>query len=160
MGLFSCQRGVSSGLVGARGDLMVPHSTLLQAGDELYPLPNPDLDVARLAALAPDRPVHVGPVLTVAGTLLQNRQLLHFYRRFWQCVGLEMEGSFFARTLIAAMNAGIVRSDVATRFAYYTSDVPLDPDSTLSEALSPIEGVPPLYAITRAILSQILGPTA
>ena len=152
--------GKAGGLVGARGDLMVPRATLLQAGDELYPLPNPDLDIEQLAALAPDRTVHVGPVLTVAGTLLQNRQLLNFYRRFWQCVGLEMEGSFFARTLIAAMNAGIVRTDVATRFAYYTSDVPLDPDSTLSEALSPVEGVPPLYAITRAILNQVLGPTA
>jgi hypothetical protein len=148
--------GKAGGLVGRRGDLMVPRATLLQSGDELYPLPNADLDAARLAALAPGRTVHEGSVLTVAGTLLQNRQLLHFYRRFWQCVGLEMEGSFFARTLIAAMSAGIVRSDVATRFAYYTSDVPLDPDSTLSEALSPAEGVPPLYAITRAILGQIL----
>ena len=95
-------------------------------------------------------------MLTVAGTLLQNRQLLHFYRRFWQCVGLEMEGSFFARTLAAAISEGIVDAEVRTRFAYYISDVPLDPDSTLSEALSPVEGVPPLYAITRAILMAIL----
>ncbi|MFT5680912.1 MAG: hypothetical protein ACI8RZ_001818, partial [Myxococcota bacterium] len=147
--------GKAGGLTGKRGDLMVPRATLLQEGDALHPLPNADLDVARLAALAPGRTVHEGPVLTVTGTLLQNRQLLHFYRRFWQCVGLEMEGSFFARTLVAAMNAGIVRPDVATRFAYYTSDVPLDPDSTLSEALSPSEGVPPLYAITRGVLGQI-----
>ena len=148
--------GKAGGLVGARGDLMVPRATLMQSSDERYPLPRADLNVARLAALAPDRTVHEGPVLTVAGTLLQNRQLLHFYRRFWRCVGLEMEGSYFARTLSAAMGAGIVRADVAARFAYYTSDVPLDPDSTLSEALSPIEGVPPLYAITRAILLEIL----
>lgn len=149
--------GKAGGLTGRRGDLMVPRATLMQSGDALHPLPNADLDAARLAALAPGRTVHEGPVLTVAGTLLQNRQLLHFYRRFWRCVGLEMEGSFFARTLTAAMSAGIVRDDVATRFAYYISDVPLDPDSTLSEALSPTEGVPPLYAITRAVLGQILG---
>ena len=150
--------GKAGGLVGHRGDIMLPRATLLQQGDVLHPLPNADLDAARLAALAPGRTVHEGPVLTVAGTLLQNRQLLHFYRRFWRCVGLEMEGSFFARTLTAAISAGIVRADVATRFAYYTSDVPLDPDSTLSESLSANEGVPPLYAITRAILAQILSP--
>ena len=67
-----------------------------------------------------------------------------------------MEGSFFARELISAGETGVVDpAQVSSRFAYYTSDVPLDPDSNLSEALQPWEGVPPLYAVTRAILTQI-----
>lgn len=147
--------GKAGGLTGRRGDVLLPRATLLQTNDELYPLPN--LDVPReLVARLTDRDVHEGPVLTVAGTLLQDRVLLWFYRRIWKCVGLEMEGSFFARQLISAMETGVVRSDVKARFLYYVSDVPLDPDETLSEALAPWEGVPPLYAVTRTVLTRIL----
>ena len=82
--------------------------------------------------------------------------MLHFYNRIWKCVGIEMEGSFFARRLISAIETGIVRPDVRSRFAYYVSDVPLNPEENLSESLAPWEGVPPLYAITRAVLQTIL----
>ncbi|MCW8140267.1 MAG: cyclic nucleotide-binding domain-containing protein [Planctomycetota bacterium] len=147
--------GKAGGLVGRRGDLLLPTATLLQTNDELYPLPNHDLPAARLADLAGGIAVHEGPVLTVAGTLLQDRVLLMFYRRIWKAVGLEMEGSFFARQLISAISTGVVSPDVRSRFAYYTSDVPLEPEQNLSEALHPSEGVPPLYAITRAMLQGI-----
>jgi len=148
--------GKAGGLVGHRGDLMLPRSTLLQTNDAQYVLPNATLSRDKLQQLSGDRTVFEGPVLTVAGTLMQDRRLLHFYRKMWKCVGLEMEGSFFARTLIAAMDAGIVNRDVQSRFAYYISDVPLVPQSNLSEGMDPTEGVPPLYAITRAILQEIL----
>lgn len=152
--------GKAGGLVGSRGDILLPPATLLQTNDELYPLPNRDLPADLLRGLLPERSVHVGPVLTVAGTLLQDRTLLHFYRRIWKCVGLEMEGSFFARQLISAVETGVVRKDVAARFAYYTSDVPLNPDENLSEKLAPWEGVPPLYAITRGVLTRICASIA
>lgn len=147
--------GKAGGLVGHRGELLLPRATLLQNHDELYPLPNADLSEAALRKLAGGRAVHCGPVLTVTGTLLQNRPLLHFYRRIWKCVGLEMEGSFFARKLISAIETGIARPDVAARFAYYTSDVPLEPEENLSASMTPAEGIPPLYAITRAVLQAI-----
>lgn len=148
--------GKAGGLIGRRGELLLPKATLLQTNDELYPIPNQDLDEAALAALAGGRPVHCGPVLTVPGTLLQNRQLLWFYRRIWRCVGLEMEGSYFARKLISAIETGIVSPDVRSRFAYYISDVPLEPGENLSTSMSASEGIPPLYAITRAVLQAIL----
>jgi CRP-like cAMP-binding protein len=147
--------GKAGGLVGSRGDLLLPTATLLQTNDELYPLPNHDLPAQALRELAPGIAVHEGPVLTVAGTLLQDRILLWFYRRIWKCVGLEMEGSFFAREIIAGMESGVVSPDLRTRFCYYTSDIPLHPEQNLSEALHPSEGVPPLYAITRAFLRRI-----
>lgn len=147
--------GKAGGLTGERGDILLPAATLLQTNDELYPLPNRDLPEELLRELLPERDVHCGPVLTVAGTLLQDRTLLHFYRRIWKCVGLEMEGSFFARQLISAIETGVVEPTVEARFAYYTSDVPLEPEHTLSEGLAPWEGVPPLYAITRAMLRRI-----
>ena len=148
--------GKAGGMVGHRGELLLPRSTLLQTNDELYPLPNADLSADMLRELAGDRAVHCGPVLTVAGTLLQNQQLLRFYQRIWKCIGLEMEGSFFARKLISAIETGIVRPDVRTRFAYYTSDVPLEPEENLSSSMGPAEGIPPLYAITRAVLKACL----
>ncbi|MEL6344002.1 MAG: hypothetical protein AAFV53_12860, partial [Myxococcota bacterium] len=151
--------GKAGGLMGGRGDLMLPRATLLQTNDELYPLPNADLDAGLLQRMAGELPIHEGPVLTVSGTLLQNRQLLQFYRRIWKCVGLEMEGSYFARKLISAIEMGIVRQDVASRFAYYISDVPLDTDENLSARMTPQEGVPPLYAITRTILQQVFDQT-
>lgn len=147
--------GKAGGLVGKRGDLLLPSATLLQTNDELYPLPNHDLPASLLRDVALGIPVHEGPVLTVAGTLLQDRILLMFYRRIWKAIGLEMEGSFFARQLITALETGVIAPDVRSRFAYYTSDVPLEPEQNLSEALHPSEGVPPLYAITRAMLQRI-----
>ena len=147
--------GKAGGLAGRRGDILLAAATLLQTNDELYPVPSRDLAREELLELAPDIAVHEGPVLTVAGTLLQDRALLYFYRRIWKCVGLEMEGSFFARQLASAIETGVCRKDVQSRFAYYVSDVPLAPGESLSERMQPWEGVPPLYAITRAMLRRI-----
>ena len=152
--------GKAGGLVGNRGDILLATATLLQTNDEVYPVEHGDLGAELLAELAPGRGVHQGPVLTVAGTLLQDSTLLHYYRRFHRCVGLEMEGSFFLRQLRSAMAAGIVSPAVVSRFAYYVSDLPLSPHHNLSASLSPWEGVPPLYAITRAILRRIAGAAA
>ncbi|HZV00078.1 MAG TPA: cyclic nucleotide-binding domain-containing protein [Planctomycetota bacterium] len=148
--------GKAGALVGHRGDLLLPRATLLQTNDELYRLPNHDLDRRDLLDLADGRGVHDGTLLTVSGTLLQDRKLLLLYRRVWRCIGLEMEGSFFARRVHSAIETGLLAPDVKTRFAYYVSDVPLEPSSTLAESLRPDEGVPPLYAITRAVLRRIL----
>jgi len=147
--------GKAGGLVGQRGDVLLPTCTLLQTNDEIYPLADRDLPPALLQELVPKSQVHEGPVLTVAGTLLQDPLLLAFYRRMWRCVGLEMEGSFFARQLHTAIQTGVVRRDVRARFAYYVSDLPAVANGNLSEPLAPWQGVPPLYGITRAILRRI-----
>ena len=48
-----------------------------------------------------------------------------------------------------------IAPDIVLRFLYYVSDLPLAHDATLSARLRAIEGVPPLYAITREILTGI-----
>jgi len=149
--------GKAGALVGHRGDFLVPRALLLQTNDELYRIPNHDLDRTDLLDLADGRGVHEGTLLTVAGTLLQDRKLLLLYKRIWRCVGLEMEGSYFARRVQTSIETGLLAPDVKTRFGYYVSDAPLEPASTLVDALKPEEGVPPLYAITRALLRKILG---
>jgi len=97
-----------------------------------------------------------GGVLTVAGTVLQDRNLLFFYKRLWDCVSLEMEGSFYAKEVTKFKRLKYLKDDVAMRFIYYVSDLPLDPDSNLSQPMTIEEGVTPLYGTTRAILEQIL----
>lgn len=147
--------GKAGALVGARGDVLVPTAFVDQADDALATLPV-SLDVNRLRIALAGRRVHTGPMLTVPGTLLQNRQMLGYYRHLWRCVGLEMEGSHYWRRLDEARRLDLVRPDVDVRFLYYVSDVPLEPSSNLSGRLAPGEGIPPLYGVTRVILDEVL----
>lgn len=148
--------GKAGALQGKRGDVLVATAFLEQTSDLLRGVPDPRaVDVARLARRVPDRGVHVGPLLTVAGTLLQNRQMLQFYHHVWRCVGLEMEGFYYFRKLAEAAELGLMDRKTALRFVYYVSDLPLDTHANLSGRMSALEGIPPLYAVTREILSAI-----
>lgn len=173
--------GKAGGLKGKRGDIQLASYVLLSKSslivednqDEMRPCRNQDLTVARLCELGgPQIEVHHGNVLTVTGTMLQNAPLLRYYRSIWHCVGAEMEGSYFARVIEDFYRQGIAHPDLKTRFAYYTSDLPLAKDDaimaarqgrrdqgctkTLSASLTPMEGVPPLYAIARSIIEKVL----
>ncbi|MDX1492559.1 MAG: cyclic nucleotide-binding domain-containing protein [Longimicrobiales bacterium] len=149
--------GKAGGLVGERGDVLVADGFVEQHRDHFHPIPGDAVvDVDRLRRSLPDRKVHPGNLLTVTGTLMQNRTMLHFNRHIWRCIGLEMEGACYLRHLVQSMNRGSVASDVDLRFIYYTSDLPLRHDANLSARLRAAEGVPPLYAATREVLTGIL----
>lgn len=170
--------GKAGGMVGKRGDIQLASHVLMSKSsliiednqDELRNCRNDDLKQERLQELAGPRvKVFKGNVLTVTGTMLQNERLLRYYQRVWGCVGMEMEGSYFARVIEDFHQQGITRPDMITRFAYYTSDLPLaesdaaeagddSGSATLSSPMTPLEGVPPLYAIARGILERILLP--
>ena len=149
--------GKAGSLVGKRGDVLVPTAFIAQDSDQFEPFPvrEPGCLERLRARLAPNS-AHEGPLLTVNGTLLQNRTMLHFYRRLWGCVGLEMEGYHYYRQVVDSAELGVVSPQVRTRSYYYVSDLPLDASATLSTPLGSTEGIPPLYAITRQILSEIL----
>lgn len=148
--------GKAGGLQGARGDVLVPTGFVEQSGDAFHPIPGGNaVDANWIAGSLPDRGVHQGNVLTVMGTLLQNRRMLHFNRHIWRCVGLEMEGSFYLRRIRKAMDAGVLAPSVPLRFLYYVSDLPLRHDANLSASLRSREGIPPLYATTRAVLRAV-----
>jgi len=125
----------------------------MQTTNELYAVPNNDLQAEDFCL---ERPIHTGTLLTVLGTVMQNNEMLHYYRTFWNVVGMEMEGSYYLRELLQARTAGIIDPELKLRFAYYISDTPLEKDSSLATKLSPQEGIPAVYAITRAILRRIL----
>ncbi len=146
--------GKAGALVGRRGDILVPTAFVEQSTDFFQPMPRDMADDAELLGLR-GRRVHAGPMLTVDGTLLQNRLMLRFYRKLWGCVGLEMEGSYYYRQVLESSQLGVIADDVALRFFYYVSDLPLEHGAALSSPLSATEGLPPLYAITRSILSGI-----
>eukprot|EP00826_Nyctotherus_ovalis_P017261 TRINITY_DN1506_c0_g2_i7.p1 TRINITY_DN1506_c0_g2~~TRINITY_DN1506_c0_g2_i7.p1 ORF type:complete len:688 (+),score=196.13 TRINITY_DN1506_c0_g2_i7:878-2941(+) len=122
--------GKAGGLVGNKGDILLAsriHS------DDSFEVVNNNLGSLNLKTLqeAVKRPLYVGPMLTVAGTIIQNSLLLNFYKKLCHCVGLEMEGLHFAKEIKKYKEIGIVREDVISRFAYYISDLPLDPNSNL-----------------------------
>ncbi|GET87303.1 hypothetical protein, conserved [Leishmania tarentolae] len=173
--------GKAGGLTGKRGDIQLASHVLLSKSslilednqDELRNCRNQDLTAERLQELAGPRvKVHHGKVLTVTGTMLQNVSLLRYYQQVWRCIGTEMEGSYFARVIEDFYRQGIAHPCLTTRFAYYTSDLPLAQSdaemearrthrlqasgATLSAPMSPQEGVPPLYAIARGILENVL----
>lgn len=149
--------GKAGGLAGERGDVLVANSFVEQTHEILSDLPVLNsCEVKLLEDLLPDRSIYEGPILTVAGTLLQNRVLLNFYKKIWGCVGLEMEGTYYLRELKKAMHLGVIPKDIDIRFVYYVSDVPLATGESLAGAMLPEEGIPPLYGITREILAHIV----
>lgn len=172
--------GKAGGMRGRRGDIQLASHVLLSKSslimednqDELRSCRNQDLSAARLSELAGPRvEVHHGKVLTVTGTMLQNVQLLRYYKYIWGCVGTEMEGSYFARVIEDFYRQGIAHPQLVSRFAYYTSDMPLAQSEaeadqghragaamTLSAPMTAQEGVPPLYAIARGILEKVMLP--
>ncbi len=154
--------GKAGALVGSRGDILVPTAFIEQHSDLFQPLPLRDtVDgrglqcVDRLRDRFPEGSVYEGPLLTVDGTLLQNRQMLSFYQQFWDVIGIEMEGTHYYRGIVESGQLGVIKRDVNFRFLYYVSDLPLQSHSNLALPLKRSEGVPPLYAITRHILDEI-----
>jgi Family of unknown function (DUF6909)/Cyclic nucleotide-binding domain len=153
--------GKAGGLLGKRGDILVPTGFLEQSGDHYYTMPYRfRRTITETAAALQDRlpggDVHTGPMLTVDGTLLQNRVMLRYYRYIWRCIGMEMEGAYYFRQFQEAENIELISRDIPVGFYYYVSDVPLEMDSGLATRLHPSEGIPPLYAITRHVLSSII----
>lgn len=149
--------GKAGALVGNRGDVLAPTAFIEQSNDLFQPLPHESLlSVDRLRRLLPERTIHEGPLLTVDGTLLQNRQMLNFYRHIWDVVGMEMEGTHYYRQILESQELGVVPRNLDLRFFYYVSDLPLQVNAQLSEPLRLAEGIPPLYAVTRHILTEII----
>ena len=60
--------------------------------------------------------------------------LVRYYKTLWRCVSLEMEGSYYARCAQKMANLGFLRRDIAHRYLYYVSDLPLDTNSNLSQS--------------------------
>jgi len=139
-------------LCGNKGDIMLATAHVLEGVAHNYMVSN-DLRPEDFDGSAD---VYEGPVVTVLGTSLQNRDLLQRFRQTsWRAVGLEMEGGHYQRAINAAIIRRHIRPDVKVRYAYYASDNPLVSGQTLAAGGMGREGIKPTYTITRVILEKI-----
>jgi len=146
-------------LQGGKGDIMVPTAHIFEGTADNYPFQN-DFRKEDFAHTG----IHVleGPMITVLGTSLQNRDVLsYFCNSSWNAIGLEMEGAHYQKAIqSASMIRKSISRDVVLRYAYYASDNPLISGSTLASGSLGEMGVKPTYLITIGILNKILSPAA
>lgn len=143
-------------LEGDKGDIMVPTAHVFEGTADNYPLDN---ECSKADFEGHGLKVFEGPMITVLGTSLQNRDILrYFLRSSWKAIGLEMEGAHYQKAIQAASRIrNNIAPDVPTRYAYYASDNPLETGGTLASGSLGIEGVKPTYLITLRMLNGILG---
>ncbi|NUY80125.1 hypothetical protein HUK80_04400 [Flavobacterium sp. MAH-1] len=142
-------------LEGDKGDIMIPSAHINEGTGDNYPFEN-ELTAELLEGNG--IPVYAGPMVTVLGTSLQNRDLLTFFNKStWGVIGLEMEGAYYQKAIQSASKIRkSINPDVKVRYAYYASDNPLETGSTLASGGLGTTGVKPTYLITIKILEQIL----
>jgi hypothetical protein len=139
-------------LPGKKGDIMLATAHVLEGSSDNYMVQN-DL---QKEDFTDDVDVYSGPVITVVGTSLQNRDMLERFQSSWKTIGLEMEGAHYQRAISAAIIKGYLSPQVKLRYAYYASDNPIKSGQTLAAGPMGEEGVKPTYSITKVILSKIL----
>ena len=141
-------------LEGGKGDIMIPSAHINEGTADNYPFEN-ELTAAMFEGH--DIPVFAGPMVTVLGTSLQNKDLLKFFHEStWEVIGLEMEGAYYQKAIQSASKIRkSIPQDVKVRYAYYASDNPLETGSTLASGGLGTTGVKPTYLITIKILEQI-----
>lgn len=142
-------------LEGGKGDIMIPNSHVFEGTADNYPFQN-ELKVEDFKDS--ELKVFKGLMVTVLGTSLQNKDLLHYFKdTSWRGIGLEMEGAHYQKAIqIASKIREHIKNDVKVRYAYYASDNPLETGSTLASGGLGLTGVKPTYMITSKILHQIL----
>lgn len=139
-------------LPGKKGDIMLASAHVLEGVTHTYIVDN---DLSR-EDFDDSVDVYVGPIVTVLGTSLQNKDVLEkFQTTTWRAVGLEMEGGHYQRAVDAAIVREHISKDVKVRYAYYASDNPLKSGQTLASGALGREGIRPTYMITKAILEKI-----
>lgn len=140
-------------LPGGKGDIMLPTAHVMEGTPHNYLVEN-DLEKSDFD---PSVDVYVGPIVTVLGTSLQNRDVLEkFQTTSWKAIGLEMEGGHYQRAISAAIIRGHIFAGIKLRYAYYASDNPLISGQTLASGSMGDEGIRPTYMITKVIVEKIV----
>ncbi|WP_338409390.1 hypothetical protein [uncultured Flavobacterium sp.] len=141
-------------LEGSKGDIMIPNAHVNEGTADNYSFKN---QLTKEMFDGNGIPVFSGPMVTVFGTSLQNRDLLKFFHEStWEAIGLEMEGSYYQKAIQSASRIRkSIKRNVQVRYAYYASDNPLETGSTLASGGLGTTGVKPTYLITIKILEQI-----
>lgn len=148
--------GKAGTVVGGRGGVMLPSYLLREGSRDVYDLPFGNALAAEDLSDLQLGEIHCGgPMLTVAGTVMQNEKMLRDYREEWNILGLEMEGIPYIRALHQCLKRGWVSQSLDVQVGYYASDAPLEVGETLARELA-FEGLGPTYGLNIAILRSIL----
>lgn len=140
-------------LPGKKGDIMLATAHVMEGTPHNYILHN-DLSEQDFNAVLD---VYSGPMVTVLGTSLQNRDVLErFHSSAWRAIGIEMEGGHYQRAINAAIIQQRIPKNMKIRYAYYASDNPLVSGQTLASGPMGNEGILPTYLITKVITEKIL----
>ncbi|MFK7936012.1 MAG: hypothetical protein AB8G22_21035 [Saprospiraceae bacterium] len=141
-------------LEGIKGDIMIPNAHIFEGTADNYPFENA-LTEADFADS--ELGVYSGPMISVLGTSLQNRDILrYFLKSSWNAIGLEMEGAHYQKAIQAASKIrNSIDKNVTLRYAYYASDNPLETGGTLASGPLGTDGVKPTYLITVKMLNGI-----
>ena len=143
-------------LQGGKGDIMIPNAHVFEGTADNYPVANKfsgsDFEDCGLNVYDD------GPMITVLGTSLQNRDILRYFAKSsWKAIGLEMEGAHYQKAIQGASKIRkSVKSDIELYFAYYASDNPLISGQTLASGSLGLDGVKPTYVISQKIISKML----
>lgn len=144
-------------LNGNIGDIILPTAHIFEGTLDNYPIAN---DLTSSDFKDSDMNVVEGPMITVLGSSLQNKDILqYFHDSTWNVVGLEMEGAHYQKAIQSASRVRkSISKDVKVRYGYYATTNPLKFEKTLSEEddLLQRNGIFPMYTITEKILTQIL----
>jgi hypothetical protein len=141
-------------LQGGKGDIMIPMAHINEGTADNYAFKN---ELTAEMFEGNDIAVFAGPMVSVLGTSLQNKDLLKFFHdSTWGVIGLEMEGAYYQKAIQSASKIRkSINPNVKVRYAYYASDNPLETGSTLASGGLGTTGVKPTYLITIKILEQI-----
>jgi hypothetical protein len=142
-------------LKGEKGDIMIPTAHVFEGTADNYPVDN---DLVPADFEGNDLGVYYGPMVTVLGTSLQNKDILsYFLHSSWHAIGLEMEGAHYQKAIQSASKIrNNIPKDIPIRYVYYASDNPLETGSTLASGSLGLEGVKPTYLCTKIVLQKIL----
>lgn len=141
-------------LCGKKGDIMIPNAHIIEGPTDNYVFYN-ELSVENFKGSRLG--VFEGPMITVLGTSLQNKDVLEYFKESsWKAIGLEMEGGHYQKAIqIASQIRHHISPEVKVMYAYYASDNPLETGSTLASGGLGLTGVKPTYLITKMILKKI-----
>jgi hypothetical protein len=141
-------------LSGGKGDIMIPTAHIFEGSADNYPFVN---DLKPEDFVDDEIKSFGGPMITVLGTSLQNKDILrYFWKSSWGVIGLEMEGAHYQKAIQSASKIRkSISEDVVLRYAYYASDNPLETGSTLASGSLGMDGVKPTYMITIAMLKGV-----
>ncbi len=144
--------GKAGVLPGKKGDIMLATAHVLEGTGDNYIVDN-DLCAEDFDDSVA---VYTGPMVTVLGTSLQNRDVLErFHSSNWRAVGLEMEGGHYHKAISGAIIQQHIPADMKTRYAYYASDNPMVSGQTLASGPMGDDGIVSTYMISKVILEKI-----